>query len=188
MSFPVLEVKELSCRGSSRDNHQQLILHDISFFVPSGALVALLAPSGAGKSTLLSILGNRSAPKVCWFGQILINKATADSYSSSIGFVHQEDILASTLTVEESVRFAALFRLSARNKKGLLPTSEFDELVSERVSLILQSLELTGIKDSRVGSALERGISGGQRRRLSLAIEMVMLPKILFLDEITTGL
>ncbi|KAL1558512.1 ABC transporter G member 28, variant 2 [Salvia divinorum] len=148
-------------------------------FVP-GHVSAVMGPSGAGKTTFLSALLGKAAGCTIT-GSILINgkNEPMQSYKRIIGYVPQDDIVHGNLTVEENLWFGARCRLAADLEK-------FEKvLVVERV---IESLGLQHIRDSLVGTVEKRGISGGQRKRVNVGLEMVMEPSLLILDEPTSGL
>ncbi|KAG8929386.1 hypothetical protein FRC03_008981 [Tulasnella sp. 419] len=156
------------------------ILDSISGSVKSGQILAIMGASGAGKSTCLDILARRSKRGTVG-GEIRVNgRLVKDSeYKKVVGFVDQEDTLMSTLTVYETVLYSALLRL---------PREMSIEAKKFRTLETMQELGILGIKDSRIGDAGHRSISGGEKRRVSIACELVTSPSILFLDEPTSGL
>lgn len=99
-------------------------------------------------------------------------------FKNVVGFVDQEDTLMSTLTVYETILYSALLRLPREMSK---------EAKEYRVLETMNELGILGIKDSRIGSSGKRSISGGEKRRVSIACELVTSPSILFLDEPTSG-
>ncbi|KAI3404568.2 ADP1 [Candida oxycetoniae] len=142
--------------------------------------LAIMGGSGAGKTTLLDILaGKNKDGKIA--GSIYVNGNVVDPkyYKEIVGFVDQEDHLIPTLTVYETVLNSALLRL---------PRSMTFEQKQTRVVEVLNELRILGIKDRVIGSNFKRGISGGEKRRVSIACELVTSPSILFLDEPTSGL
>jgi len=156
------------------------ILQGISGFALAGVVLAVMGPSGAGKSTLVDILaGKRKDGKVS--GQILLNgkQVHESDIRRAVGFVDQEDTLPATQTVYEAVLFSAMLRL---------PEAMPIPRVHERVNEVIDMLGLTHCKDRRIGNVTSRGISGGEKRRVSIALELITRPPILILDEPTSGL
>ncbi|GAB4854972.1 ABC transporter G member 24, variant 2 [Ancistrocladus abbreviatus] len=145
-----------------------------------GHITAVMGPSGAGKTTFISALAGK--PTGCkQSGLILLNgrSESIHSYKKIMGFVPQDDIVHGNLTVEENLWFSARCRLSADLRQA-------DKvLIVERV---IESLGLQEVRDSLVGTVEKRGISGGQRKRVNVGLEMVIEPSLLFLDEPTSGL
>ncbi|KAL3834156.1 hypothetical protein ACJIZ3_008892 [Penstemon smallii] len=156
------------------------ILRSVTGEIRPGRITALMGPSGAGKTTLLSALAGKTVG--CSInGLVLVNgiMESIRSYKKIVGFVPQDDIVHGNLTVEENIWFSANCRLSAD-----LPKAD-KVLVVERV---IESLGLQPVRDSLVGTVENRGISGGQRKRVNVGLELVMEPSLLFLDEPTSGL
>lgn len=141
--------------------------------------MAVIGASGAGKSTLLDLLARKSKTGSVT-GEILVNgKKVGDSeYRRVVGFVDQEDTLMGTLTVYETVLYSALLRL---------PRDMSLEDKKMRTLETMHELGILGIRDSRIGESGQRSISGGEKRRVSIACELVTSPSILFLDEPTSG-
>ncbi|CAO2040178.1 unnamed protein product [Urochloa humidicola] len=165
----------LTLKGSKKK-----LLWSVSGKLSPGRVAAVMGPSGAGKTTFLSAIAGK-ATGCETSGLVLINGKIEPirGYKKIIGFVPQDDIVHGNLTVEENLWFNARCRLSAEMSKA-------DKvLVVERV---IESLGLQGIRDSLVGTVEKRGISGGQRKRVNVGLEMVMEPSVLILDEPTSGL
>ncbi len=154
-------------------------LRDINISEESGSLVGLMGASGAGKSTLLSVLNGNEAPAD---GTVEINGIDIYSKNSDIegiiGYVPQDDLLIEELSVYQNLFYAAKLCFSNLNEAGI------DDLVIKT----LTSLGLLEAKSLKVGSPLEKTISGGQRKRLNIGLELLREPAILFVDEPTSGL
>ena len=154
-------------------------LVDINIAEPVGQLFAIMGGSGAGKSTLFNVLSGVSKP---YKGSVRINGidiyAKPKKVEGIIGFVPQDDLLIEDLSVYQNLFYAA--KLCFTDKKE----SELDELVLHT----LASLGLTDAKDLKVGNPLEKTISGGQRKRLNIGLELLREPSVLFVDEPTSGL
>ncbi|XP_031123227.1 ABC transporter G family member 28-like isoform X2 [Ipomoea triloba] len=176
---PPIEVifKDLTLTLKGKNKH---LLRCVSGKFSPGHVSAIMGPSGAGKTTFLSALTGK-ATGCTMTGLILINgqPECMRSYKKIIGFVPQDDIVHGNLSVEENLWFSARCRLPADLGK---PEKV---LVVERV---IESLGLQHVRDSLVGTVEKRGISGGQRKRVNVGLEMVMEPSLLILDEPTTGL
>ncbi|RDX96896.1 ABC transporter G family member 24, partial [Mucuna pruriens] len=176
---PFIEIsfKDLTLTLKAQNKH---ILRCVTGKIKPGRITAVMGPSGAGKTTFLSaIAGKAFGCKVT--GSIFINgkNESMHSYKKVIGFVPQDDIVHGNLTVEENFRFNALCRLPAD-----LPKPD-KVLIVERV---IEFLGLQSVRNSLVGTVEKRGISGGQRKRVNVGLEMVMEPSLLILDEPTSGL
>ena len=173
-----LRSSEGSCFGSAEPKQNRTVLNGVSGIARSGELLAMLGPSGSGKTTLLTALAGRLPGKVS--GNITYN---GQPFSSSIkrktGFVTQDDVLYPHLTVLETLTYAALLRLPKKLTRA--------EKI-EQAELIIVELGLTRCRNSVVGGPLLRGISGGERKRVSIGQEMLVNPSLLLLDEPTSGL
>ncbi|KAK4051863.1 FAD-dependent urate hydroxylase [Microbotryomycetes sp. JL201] len=157
----------------------RLVLDSVSGSVEPGQVMAVIGASGAGKSTFLDLLA-RKRKQGTVSGDILVNgnKVSDAEYRRVVGFVDQEDTLMSTLTVYETVLYSALLRL---------PRDMSYEDKKMRTLETMHELGILGIRDSRIGESGQRSISGGEKRRVSIACELVTSPSILFLDEPTSG-
>ncbi|KAF7148953.1 hypothetical protein RHSIM_Rhsim03G0118300 [Rhododendron simsii] len=176
---PIIEVSFRDLTLTLKGNNKHLLRCVTGKIVP-GRITAVMGPSGAGKTTFLSALVGRTVGcKIT--GSILINgkNESIRSYRKIIGFVPQDDIVHGNLTVEENLWFSARCRLSAN-----LPKAD-KVLIVERV---IEELGLQAVRDSLVGTVEKRGISGGQRKRVNVGLELVMEPSLLILDEPTSGL
>lgn len=152
-------------------------MHDLSFTLRNGEFLAVMGGSGTGKTTLLSLLNGSLKPHE---GTITINghDISEPEAKDLIGFVPQDDLLIEELTVYQNLWFTAKLCF-----EGLS-----DEEIDSRVLKTLKDLGLDTIKDLKVGSAINKYISGGQRKRLNIALELIREPAVLFLDEPTSGL
>ena len=152
-------------------------MHDLSFTLHSGELLAIMGGSGTGKSTLLSILNGSLIPQQ---GSITINghDISEPKAKDLIGFVPQDDLLIEELTVYQNLYYTA----------RLCFASLTNEEIERRVLKTLKDLGLDAAKDLKVGSPINKFISGGQRKRLNIALELIREPAVLFLDEPTSGL
>jgi len=152
-------------------------MHNFSFSLHSGQLVAIMGGSGVGKSTLLSLLNGNLKPQR---GTITINGHDIGEPSAKalIGYVPQDDLLIEELTVYQNLWYTAKLCFDGLD----------DLALDKKVMDVLVSLGLDAAKDLKVGSPINKYISGGQRKRLNIALELIREPAILFLDEPTSGL
>ncbi len=154
-------------------------IKDISFSETHGRLIGIMGSSGAGKTTLLNMLCGVESPSA---GEVLINginlHKNREKLEGVIGLVPQDDLLIEELTVYQNLYYNA--KLCFKDKSD----EELDALVIKT----LQNLGLYDRKDLKVGSPLKKTISGGQRKRLNIALELIREPSILFVDEPTSGL
>jgi ABC-type multidrug transport system ATPase subunit/pSer/pThr/pTyr-binding forkhead associated (FHA) protein len=160
--------------------HGRWLLEGASITIRPGEFVGLMGPSGAGKSTLMKALNGYIRPSA---GSVRYNGLELtehfDRFRGYVGYVPQEDIIHRELTVGQALRLSARLRLPADYSK-----IEIDHHVQE----ILSSLGLAGTEDVPIGTPAGNGVSGGQRKRVNLAMELITDPSILFLDEPTSGL
>jgi ABC transport system ATP-binding/permease protein len=154
-------------------------IQDVSFSENQGRLIGIMGASGAGKTTLLNVLCGLEKPTR---GQVLINNIVLhekkEQVQSIIGYVPQDDLLIEELTVFENLFFNVKFCFKNKSDKEL----------TEKVNKTLSSLGLMETRNLRVGSPLNKMISGGQRKRLNIALELIREPSIFFVDEPTSGL
>ncbi|KAG4908141.1 hypothetical protein JHK82_056794 [Glycine max] len=172
--------KKKGCVLRKESKLRRKVLTGVTGVANPGELTAMLGPSGSGKTTLLTALAGRLAGKVS--GTITYNGHTDPTFvKRKVGFVPQEDVLYPHLTVLETLTYAALLRL---------PKSLSREEKKEHAEMVITELGLTRCRNSPVGGcmALFRGISGGERKRVSIGQEMLVNPSLLFVDEPTSGL
>jgi len=164
-----------------RFKNSELGIQKFNFHEESGNLVGILGGSGVGKTTLLNVLSGIMKPQS---GEVLINGFNLYSEKGKthlegvIGFVPQDDLLIEELTVFQNLFYSAKMCLDN------LPETELTEVVNKT----LIELDLDGIRNLKVGNSLNKVISGGQRKRLNIALELIREPTILFVDEPTSGL
>ncbi|KAL6907660.1 hypothetical protein ACP4OV_002699 [Aristida adscensionis] len=156
------------------------LLDNISGEAREGEIMAVLGASGSGKSTLIDALANRIA-KESLHGSVTLNGESLDSNLLKVisAYVMQDDLLYPMLTVEETLMFAAEFRLPRS-----LPTKE----KRKRVQALIDQLGLRAAANTIIGDEGHRGVSGGERRRVSIGVDIIHDPIVLFLDEPTSGL
>lgn len=160
-----------------RNNTQAL--HQLNIVEESGNLIGIMGGSGSGKSTLLNVLNGNYDPT---YGRVTINGIDIHKeghlIEGVIGYVAQDDLLIEELTVFQNLYYNAQLCF---DQKG-------EEEITELVNSTLQSLGLFEAKELKVGSPLDKTISGGQRKRLNIALELIREPSVLFVDEPTSGL
>ena len=170
-------------RAVTKSGKDKAVLWNCSGESRPGQLRAIMGPSGAGKSSLLNVLAGRVPQSVKHqvSGFIKSNGEVINpfNFASTIAYVMQDDALFSFTTPREALMFSANLRLPQST-----PVSEKSEVVENMIS----ALGLSKCADGRIGSALSKGISGGERKRCSIGIELVTRPSIIFLDEPTSGL
>ncbi|KAL4377765.1 hypothetical protein GQ457_02G023190 [Hibiscus cannabinus] len=169
-----------SLAGDSYFTRTKTLLNDISGEARDGEIMAVLGASGSGKSTLIDALANRIA-KGSLKGNVTLNGEALESRMLKVisAYVMQDDLLYPMLTVEETLMFAAEFRLPrtlSKSKKKM------------RVQALIDQLGLRNAAKTVIGDEGHRGVSGGERRRVSIGIDIIHDPIILFLDEPTSGL
>ncbi len=155
------------------------LLKHVFGYVKPGMMVALMGPSGAGKTTLLDVLANKKTGGYVTGSMLINNKPRDASFQLISGYVEQFDSHEETATVREAIEFSAALRLPA----DMDPREK-----AERVESVLDTLGLRGVQDQQIGSIERGGISPELRKKVTIGVELVMNPAILFLDEPTTGL
>ncbi|KAI5387967.1 ABC transporter G family member 15 [Lathyrus oleraceus] len=155
------------------------ILNGLHGFAEPGKIMAIMGPSGSGKSTLLDTLAGRLSKNVVMTGNVLLNGKKKNPGYGFVAYVTQEDVLLGTLTVRETITYSAHLRL---------PTSMAKEDVSGIIEGTIIEMGLQDCADRLIGNWHLRGISGGEKKRLSIALEILTRPRLLFLDEPTSGL
>eukprot|EP00727_Mastigamoeba_balamuthi_P000745 m51a1_g10668 hypothetical protein (738) ;mRNA; r:11091-13539 len=157
---------------------KRVLLDNARGFVRAGECLAVMGPSGSGKTTLLDCLAMRVASAE---GQVLLGGAAAGKGAAKrhIAYVAQEDRLCGVLTVRENLRYSAMLRL---------PSDVSAEQREKLVEDVIAELGLRKCADTKVGNAIFRGVSGGERRRTSIGMELITRPSVLLLDEPTSGL
>ncbi|MEJ6617061.1 MAG: ATP-binding cassette domain-containing protein [Crocinitomicaceae bacterium] len=176
ISSPIsMEVEHVSLKFKSGGD----AVKNIHFSTASGNLVGIMGGSGTGKTTLLNILNGRLEPSK---GRVLINgidlHKKPKTLEGVIGYVDQNDVLNDELTVFQNLYFSAKLSMGGLDKKQII----------RKVADLLKTLGLYDIRYLKVGTVFEKVISGGQRKRLNIALELIREPSILFIDEPTSGL
>lgn len=171
--------KDLTVMVTLSNGGTQNVLEKLSGYAEPGSFTALMGPSGSGKSTLLDALAGRLAANAFLSGTVLLNGRKANLSFGTAAYVTQDDNLIGTLTVRETISYSARLRLPDR-----MPWTDKRALIE---STIIE-MGLQDCADTVIGNWHLRGVSGGERRRVSIALEILMRPRLLFLDEPTSGL
>ncbi|NWW39580.1 ABCG5 protein, partial [Panurus biarmicus] len=156
------------------------ILKDVSFHIESGQIMGILGNSGSGKTTLLDAISGRLGHKDNFFGEVYVNgrQLEREQFRDCFSYVPQSDTLLSFLTIQESLTYTALLTLKKCSNSS----------IKKKVDAVMAELSLSHIADKIIGSRNAAGISGGERRRVSVAAQLLQDPKVMLLDEPTTGL
>lgn len=178
-AFLTWEDVRVTVAGGPRGAPDVRILDGITGHARPGEVLAIMGPSGGGKTTLLDTLAGRLGPGMNKTGLILINGRQEKLAYGTSAYVTQDNVLMSTLSVREAVYYSAQLQLP-----DTTPAAE-KRAHAERV---IREMGLADAMDTRIGGRVTKGISGGQRKRLSICIEMLTRPRLLFLDEPTSGL
>lgn len=175
-----IKIKHGGYLKKSRKTEEKIILKGVTGMVAPGEMLAMLGPSGSGKTTLLTALGGRLGGRLN--GTVSFNgKPYSNAMKRNTGFVTQDDILYPHLTVTETLVYTARLRL---------PRSLSKEEKAEHAEAVIEQLGLSRCRHSIIGGppTMLRGVSGGERKRVSIGQEMLINPSLLFLDEPTSGL
>ncbi|CAL8331717.1 unnamed protein product [Lota lota] len=177
IQYKVQLKNSLFCTGKNSRVTREILV-DLNGVMRPG-LNAILGPTGSGKSSFLDILAARKDPSGL-SGEVLIDGVPQPpNFKCLSGYVVQDDVVMGTLTVRENLRFSAALRLPSS-----VPQAEKEA----RVSHLIKELGLAKVADAKVGTQMIRGISGGERKRTNIGMELIIDPSVLFLDEPTTGL
>eukprot|EP00960_Hanusia_phi_P065139 766000-Hanusia_phi.AAC.9 len=172
----------VSC-SLNKKGKSKVLLRDVCGQAKSGRLLAIMGPSGSGKTTLLNAISGQmlKTKGLALEGMLQINGMDISKNYASVkkAYVRQDDIFYTQMTVRETLRFTARLRLP----KKMNLQHKFD-----RVEEIIKILGLQKCSDTLVGGGKNRGISGGEKKRLNIACELIASPSLIFLDEPTTGL
>ncbi|XP_014897698.1 ATP-binding cassette sub-family G member 5 isoform X2 [Poecilia latipinna] len=184
-TFPTLSGKRcmqtVFCVWTScRKRWTRQILNDVSFHVDSGQIMGILGNSGSGKTTLLDAIAGRIGSSGTLLGEVFINgrKLKREEYQDCFSYVLQSDNLLSYLTVEETLTYTAQLALQKHSV----------EAIKKKVLAVMAELSLSHVAHSVIGGRIFPGISGGERRRVSIASQLLQDPRVILLDEPTTGL
>ncbi|KAK7312170.1 hypothetical protein VNO77_35838 [Canavalia gladiata] len=161
------------------NGHTKRLLNGLNGYAEPNKIMAIMGPSGSGKSTLLDALAGRLSRNVIMSGNVLLNGKKRRLDYGVVAYVTQEDIMLGTLTVRETIYYSANLRLPATKTK---------EEVNDIVEGTIIEMGLQECADRVIGNWHLRGISGGEKKRLSIALEILTRPSLLFLDEPTSGL
>ncbi|KAG4162990.1 hypothetical protein ERO13_D01G099900v2 [Gossypium hirsutum] len=174
--------RNITCSLSDKHSKSvRFLLKDVSGEAKPGRLLAVMGPSGSGKTTLLNVLASQilASPRLALSGLLEFNGKPSSTKAYKFAYVRQEDLFFSQLTVRETLSLAAELQL---------PEISSIEERDEYVNNLLFKLGLVSCADSIIGDAKVRGISGGEKKRLSLGCELIASPSVIFADEPTTGL
>lgn len=177
-----VEWSNVTCKlALSKSSREKIILEGVSGVATPGRVLAILGPSGSGKTTLLNTLAGRlpASSKIHLYGNVTRNGVPVDHDDQPVAYVTQEDLFFSQLTVRETLDIAAKMRLPA-------DMSAHDK--QRFADALIRKLGLVSTVNTRVGDEKNRGISGGEKKRLALACELISTPKLILCDEPTTGL
>ncbi|KAK1352508.1 ABC transporter, G1, P-loop containing nucleoside triphosphate hydrolase [Heracleum sosnowskyi] len=155
------------------------ILQDVTGYARPGEVLAIMGPSGCGKSTLLDALAGRLASNTRQTGDVLINGRKQQLTYGTSAYLTQEDVLICTLTVREAVYYSAMLQLPNSMSKA-------DKV--DRAERTIREMGLQDAMNRRIGGYGNKSLSGGQKKRVSICIELLTRPKLLYLDEPTSGL
>ncbi|CDP09281.1 unnamed protein product [Coffea canephora] len=155
------------------------LLNGLNGYAQPGRIMAIMGPSGSGKSTLLDSLAGRLSGNLVMTGNILLNGRKRRLDYGGVAYVTQQDTFLGTLTIRETIKYSAQLRLPSNINKD-----EANDIIEKTI----MEMGLQDCADNLIGNWHLRGISGGEKKRLSIALEILTQPQLLFLDEPTSGL
>ena len=173
-----LEWNAISYKSVAKDKTEKILIHPMSGSAQPGEMLCVMGTSGAGKSTLLDILAGRLVSKNVG-GKIHANGHPVNfkSFRRQSGYVMQSDSLFPLLTVKETLSYAASLRIPDKT------AAEKEQIVQDTMRL----LRIDHVQNTIVGDDMNRGLSGGEKRRVSIAVDIIHEPSVIFLDEPTSG-
>ena len=177
-----LKWSNIRCEVSLKKGKKKEVLRDVSGIAKPGRILGIMGPSGSGKTSLLNVLAGRvdmDSGVSAVEGVIKVNEKLFGEWKGECAYVTQEDVFFEQLTVWETLMMAAKLRLPRDTEKG-----EYGRFVER----LLKELGLVKCRNTIVGGPKTRGISGGEMKRLSIGMELISTPKLVFADEPTTGL
>lgn len=173
-TVPVRVGRQLRKRGT------KVVLDGVSGHVPPERLLAIMGPTGCGKTSVLNALAGRLPVGGKLDGDILVNEQPrTKAFRTISAYVMQDDVLFSNLSVRETLRVAADLRLPAS-----VPAAKKAQVVDD----VIAELGLAKAANTWIGNEIVRGVSGGERKRTNIGVELLSNPSIVFLDEPTSGL
>ncbi|XP_038176220.1 ATP-binding cassette sub-family G member 5 [Arvicola amphibius] len=156
------------------------ILKDVSLYIESGQMMCILGSSGSGKTTLLDAISGRLRRTGTLEGEVFVNGRglRRDQFQDCFSYVLQSDVFLSSLTVRETLRYTAMLALRRSSS----------DFYNKKVEAVMEELSLSHVADQIIGNYNFGGISSGERRRVSIAAQLLQDPKVMMFDEPTTGL
>ena len=167
------------------DNLEKVLLEKVSGTFNAGKCAAIMGPSGAGKSTLMDLLAHRKTTGKATGIRLYGGAEWTPDLNQSVAYVEQDDVLLGPVTVFEMLMFTAMLKLKEvefENRKA------FVEFCKAKAHHVMETLSLTHVRNTRIGSIAERGISGGEAKRVNVGLSLLSEPSIIFADEPTSGL
>jgi ABC-type multidrug transport system ATPase subunit len=185
MNAVKVDIENLSIHLLQSDREiGKTLLHPVNAVIDGGSLFAILGGSGSGKTSLLNVIAGRYDRKSFKIGGSIV---LGEKYSGDIGYVTQQDFLLPFLTVKETITFAAKLKIGRQSDYDSPIIVSIDKIVSETIL----DLGLKECSDTRIGDDSQafgaRGISGGEKRRVSIACQIITNPRVLCADEPTSG-
>ncbi|ELW47295.1 ATP-binding cassette sub-family G member 5 [Tupaia chinensis] len=192
---------------SYRQQWSRQILKDVSLYIESGQIMCILGSSGSGKTTLLDAMSGRLRREGTLLGEVCVNGRALrrEQFQDCFSYVLQSDTLLSSLTVRETLRYTALLAVRPLKRKSdtllssltvretlrytaLLAVRRSPGVLEKKVEAVMAELSLSHVADQLIGNYNMGGISSGERRRVSIAAQLLQDPKVMLFDEPTTGL
>ena len=171
--------------GSSAGETFKVLLDGVSGTFEAGKCSAIMGPSGAGKSTLMDLLAYRKNMGIATGERLYGGEEWSNKLRQDVAYVEQTDVLLGPVTVYEMLMFTAMLKL---RESSYSSRNEFVQACKKKAELVMEEMSLTHVRNTQIGSAAQRGISGGEAKRVNVGLSLLSEPRVIFADEPTSGL
>ena len=179
-----LEWSNLTYEITTKKKKKLKILKNLTGSTQSGEILAIIGPSGSGKSTFLDVIsGRRKSENI--EGKVLLNSRPEKKIKYLSTYIMQSEVMYGNLTVRENIKFSSQLNIKKGEKEN---SKDYNDKLEKRIDQIIKEFGLTKVEKAKIGTAILRGVSGGEKRRAYIASQIVSYDRIVFLDEPTSGL